>query len=63
MDIEFEDGKAYVIDPDETFIRMACCDCGLVHDITIVILPDCKQIAFTLRRNEDETEKLRGDDG
>jgi hypothetical protein len=56
--IEFEDGKAYVIDPSDTFIQLICCDCGLVHDISLEILEDGR-LAFKLERNDEKTVEIR----
>lgn len=56
--IDFEEDKAYEIDPKEAFIRLACCHCGLVHDIFLEVR-DLDTLRFTLQVNEEETEKAR----
>lgn len=56
--IDFQPDTAYTIDPKETWIRLACCDCGLVHDIIIEVLPD-KKVCFTLEVNEEATKKAK----
>jgi len=56
--IDFDPDQAYTIDPTQTWIQIACCDCGLVHDIIIHVLPD-KKISFTLDVNIEATEKAR----
>lgn len=55
--IDFDPDVAYTIDPKETWIRLACCDCGLVHDIILEIVGD--KIRFTLGTNEEATEKAK----
>ena len=56
--IIFEDGQIYLVKPKDVIVRLVCCDCGLVHDVTFSIL-DTDVLAFKLERNEEETEKIR----
>lgn len=58
--MDFQPDTAYTIDPKETWIRLACCDCGLVHDIIIEVLPKGK-ISFTLEVNEEATKKAKAE--
>lgn len=60
--IVFEDGRPYFMRPNDMLLRIACCDCGLVHDITLTIVGD-NLISFKLERNEEETEKIRNEFG
>ena len=60
--IIFEDGETYLIKPKQVLVRLVCCDCGLVHDVTLNILDD-EVLAFRLERNEQETEKIRSEFG
>lgn len=55
--IRFEEDKEYQFDPKKTFLRLACCDCDLVHDIGFRI--DGDKISINLKANNDETKKLR----
>jgi len=55
--IDFDPNKSYLIDPKETWLRLACCDCGLVHDIVFEIIGD--KLRFTLETNEDATAEAR----
>ena len=49
--------------PSETLYRMACCDCGLVHDF-VFVSQDGKEIGIAARRNNRATaarrRKLKG---
>jgi hypothetical protein len=38
-------------------MRLACCDCNLVHDIVATKVGD--RIVLTILRNDSETERLR----
>jgi hypothetical protein len=38
-------------------LRLACCDCDLVHDITATKVGD--RIVLTILRNDSETTRLR----
>jgi len=38
--------------------RIACCDCGLVHDF-VFLSHDGKPIGIAARRNKKETRKFR----
>jgi hypothetical protein len=38
-------------------LHLACCDCGLVHEISLKIVKG--KLYFMLKRNERETKKMR----
>ncbi len=57
-----EDGDVMVIHPQTKGMTLACCDCGLVHDVEILRhFPWFLFGAFQLRfiRNKYQTEHLR----
>lgn len=35
---KLKDYEGFEIDSKDTFIRFACCDCGLVHDMNITVI-------------------------
>ena len=45
--IDVDPEQWYVIDTTKRWIKLKCCDCGLVHDIYINVL-DHKHIAFNI---------------
>ena len=54
-----KDGEGIAFKAGEIF-RLACCDCGLVHDMVLVIAeeePD--QVGLALRRNNRATAAMR----
>ena len=60
MAIEYkirEDGEGFTI-PNGELYRIACCDCGLVHDF-VFVSNDGKEIGVAAKRNPEETEKRR----
>lgn len=62
-----KDYEGFEIDPKEEMLRLACCDCGLVHSIAIVVSrenpykmpvsPGMVKLAF--RREPRATAQLR----
>ena len=52
-----QDGKAWTI-PSGSIHRMACCDCGLVHDM-VLVSEDGKPIGIAVRRNNRATAARR----
>ncbi len=44
--------------PIEDGFKLACCDCGLVHDVAFRVLDGRAQINF-IRRDSAETTRLR----
>ena len=47
--------------PNRRLYKMACCDCGLVHDMQFKLLPRGlgKAIVFRARRNNKSTGQMR----
>ncbi len=52
------DYEGFEVDPKEETIRFACCDCGLVHDMAVVIVPK-KRVQLAYRRHNRATAQLR----
>ena len=44
--------------PRHNGYKLACCDCGLVHDMDFRVL-EGKHVAFRVRRNERSTAGMR----
>jgi hypothetical protein len=44
--------------PREEGFKLACCDCGLVHDVNFRVKDGRAQINF-IRRNKSETTRIR----
>lgn len=55
---KLEDYEKVVFNPSTDILRFACCDCGLVHDMKIVIEDDDKAIVIVCRHNR-ATAQLR----
>ena len=53
--------EGFDIDPKETIIRFACCDCGLVHDMRVEIVSKkrVRRVQLTYRRCNRGTAQLR----
>jgi hypothetical protein len=43
--------------------KMACCDCGLVHDLEFRIVENGKRVEFRARRNNRSTGQIRRHQG
>jgi hypothetical protein len=52
-----KDGDSWTV-PSETIYRIACCDCGLVHDF-VFASEDGKPIGIAARRNNRATAQRR----
>jgi hypothetical protein len=52
-----EDGKGFEVESGE-IMRLACCDCGLIHDIAFAIEENGK-IGVALKRNNRATAQRR----
>ena len=52
-----EDGEGFVV-PSGQIYRIACCDCGLVHDF-VFIAQDGKPIGVAAKRNNRATAAKR----
>lgn len=48
------------LEPSGEKFKLFCCDCNLVHDIAVAVEKNGK-IGFTLRRNQSETKRMRGE--
>ena len=55
--IKLKDYEGFELGEGEIF-RFACCDCGLVHDMTVAD-EDNKKHGLALRRNNRATAQLR----
>ena len=58
------DGEVFLIDTAEETLRLACCDCGLVHDVVVrVVVDEDPQpggvVGMALYRNNRSTGQLR----
>jgi hypothetical protein len=51
------DGEGFSV-PSGTLYRIACCDCGLVHDM-VFISADGKPVGIATRRNNRATAQRR----
>lgn len=47
-----------VLERSDPRVDLACCDCGLVHRVTLEI--GRRMVRMHLRRSDAETERLRG---
>ena len=52
-----KDGEGFTIPSGERY-RIACCDCGLVHDF-VFVSEDGKDIGIAAKRNNSETRVQR----
>jgi len=59
---KLEDDRMYTFNPKQNHLRLACCDCRLVHDIWIDIKED-GSIGITLEVNKEQTNLLRQESG
>jgi hypothetical protein len=53
------------VQPRRSGYKMACCDCGLVHDMQFRLVPSInggRHIHFRVRRNERSTAAVRRED-
>lgn len=53
-----KDGEGVEFKSREVF-KLACCDCGLVHDVALVASPRGRRIGMALRRNKRATAARR----
>ena len=54
--VQRHDGEGFEIPVGEIY-RLACCDCGLVHDVVFVI--EDGKLAMATRRNNRSTAQRR----
>lgn len=52
-----KDGEGFAV-PSSTIYRIACCDCGLVHDF-VFVSEDGKPIGVAAKRNNRATAQRR----
>lgn len=52
------DGMGFTFNPDEVTLKIACCDCGLVHYMGITVLPN-KDVSVGFKRDRRATGQLR----
>lgn len=55
--VQRTDGEGFEV-PSGTLYRMACCDCGLVHDF-VFVSHDSKPIGIAAKRNARATAQRR----
>jgi len=55
--VQRKDGEGFSV-PSGTIYKIACCDCGLVHDF-VFISEDGKEIGIAARRNNRATSARR----
>ncbi len=55
--VQRKDGEGFVIPSAEKY-RLACCHCGLVHDI-VIVSEDGKPVGFAAQRNNRATAARR----
>ena len=55
--IQRHDGEGFSVPSGEVY-RIACCDCGLVHDF-VFVSEDGKDIGIAARRNNRSTAQRR----
>lgn len=56
--IAFRDGENKVIDTEGEILKLACCDCGLVHFMKITVLDD-SVIRINFIRDKAATGQVR----
>ena len=54
----WKDGESEDIKTKDSFIRFACCDCGLVHNFKIDVIGK-DEIKFTIHRDNRATGQMR----
>ena len=55
---KLDDGMGFTFNSEEVTLKMACCDCGLVHYMGITILKD-KNVFVGFKRDRRATGQLR----
>ena len=55
--VQRKDGESWAINSGE-ITRLACCDCGLVHDL-VLVSNDEEPIGIAVRRNNRATAQRR----
>lgn len=52
------DGEGFVVPLNQVY-RLACCDCGLVHDVVWAYDKKAKLLGMAARRNKRATAQVR----
>ncbi|KKM99571.1 hypothetical protein LCGC14_1146550 [marine sediment metagenome] len=55
---KLEDGNGFTFDSDKVTLKMACCDCGLVHYMGITVL-EGTNVSVGFKRDRRATSQLR----
>lgn len=55
---KLNDGEGFTFDPTETYLRFACCDCGLVHEFAFDVKGK-KELLMAMQRQKRATAQLR----
>ncbi len=55
---KLDDGMGFTFDPEKVTLKMACCDCGLVHYMGITVLGD-GDVSVGFKRDRRATGQLR----
>ena len=53
-----KNGEGFVVPLDEVY-RLACCDCGLVHDIVLSYDKETGELGMATKRNNRATAQRR----
>jgi hypothetical protein len=53
-----QNGEGFVVPLDEVY-RLACCDCGLVHDIVLCYDKETGDLGMATKRNNRATAQRR----
>lgn len=53
-----KDGEGFVVPLDQIY-RLACCDCGLVHDVVLSYDQQTNELGMATRRNNRATAQRR----
>lgn len=56
--IQRTDGEGFVVPLGELY-RLACCDCGLVHDVLWAYDEETKELGMAVQRNNRATAQRR----
>jgi len=56
--IQRTDGEGFVVPLGELY-RLACCDCGLVHDVIWLYDEKTKELGMAVQRNNRATAQRR----
>ena len=55
---KLKDSMGFTFNPEEETLKIACCDCGLVHYIGITVLED-KTVSIGFKQDKRATGQLR----